>query len=350
MPGPEWAIGHGSPKRNQTGPGVYTPGFEETTSSRSSVRSRILGGPRRLRDVSRLAFIVIALCFAASASAQLRVEVADRAKLQLTFDPALPAQTLRIESDHTWPVEVHSDGRRQITVPLVLRPQAPASFNVRAGGRAATLDLAGVEPLPVARTRFSDDAYLPVEGIHSGDPATRMTVFSIAAVLACATIGAAMLRRGAVITIVGASALVAIGAGVYLAQRPAFDERRAVVELAGQGNVKPDAWTWLLAQRTATIDWPNPAPSRVPRVLATSRSHLSQLAPEFICDAGGNVTHVRLSLRRGTTIAIVVPDASFKQDTPIDPLDLAGLSRDYYRGQRVLKRDPGRWRINAVPG
>lgn len=298
----------------------------------------------------RLVFILLLLSLAASASAQLRVEVADRAKLQLTFDPALPAQTLRIESDHTWPVEVRSDGRRQIEVPLVLRPQAPATFDIRAGGRTATLDLDGVSPLPVSRTRFSDDAYLPVEAIRSGDPTTRTAVFSVAAVLACATIGAAMLRRGAVLTIVGASALVAIGAGVYLAQRPAFEERRAVVELAGQGNVKPDAWTWLLAQRTATIDWPTPAPNRVPRVLATSRSHLASLAPEFICDAGGNVTHVRLNLRRGMKIAIVVPDAAFAEGTPIDPLDLGGLSRDYYRGQRVLKRDPGRWRLNAVPG
>lgn len=296
----------------------------------------------------RLAFILW-LLLTSSAFAQLRVEVVDRSKLQLTFDPALPAQEIRVESDYTLPVTVHSDGRRKVVVPLVLRPQAPASFEVRAGGRQASLDLAGVNLLPVARTRLGDECYQPVEGVPIGASTLQLALIAAAVVLVCLIVGALLRKRMAGVAVIVLGVLIGVGAALYLVQRPVFVEQRAVVELAGQGNVKPDAWVWLIAQRDGTIDWLNPVPGRVPRVLAMSRPHLSSLGPEFICDAEGNVTHVRLTLARGTRVALVLPDANFPANEAIDRLDLAGPARDYYRGQRVLKREPGRWRINAVP-
>jgi hypothetical protein len=296
-----------------------------------------------------LLLLLVVVFMPRAALAQLRVEVVDRAKLQLTFDPAQPAGPVRVESDHTLPVVVQADGRRQMVVPLWLRPQPAPQFDVRAGSRIAKLDITDANPLPIARTRFSDDVYLPVAGVRRDDAAFRSAVLSASVVFTCAVIGAALLRRGAVPGIVVASGLCVAGAIGWTLQQPACIERRAVVEVTGQGNVKSDVWTWLIAQRSTTIDWPNPVPARVPRVLASSRSHLQALTPELLCDAAGNVTHVRLTLQRGTQVAMVLNDATLPEGLPIDPVDLAGVSRDYYRGQRVMKREPGQWRVSAAP-
>ncbi|MFT3786882.1 MAG: hypothetical protein QM770_12065 [Tepidisphaeraceae bacterium] len=281
------------------------------------------------------------------ADTAVRFEIVDRSKLQVTADPALKAGEVRITSDHTLPIVLQADGRRVYKLPLVLLPRTPSSFTVSVGNRSDTLNLLNANPLPNVWLRFSEDAYTPIasEVARLNTLLVRQYVVLGGVLFACVATGLALLKRGAGTTIAMVSALAVAGVVGWNYSRPTHEVRHAVVEQSGHGNVAKDDWTWLLVRRDATIEWSVPA-GPTPRVIAASAEHLRGLSPEFIVNAAGDVRRIRFTARRDTQVAIVVPMAK-SSEPKIDPLDLAPLVRDYYRGQEVLSRTPGTWRVRA---